>query len=364
MSSKIISSVIAGSGSFIPENIIDNSAFLGHTFLDASGQEMDSPNETIIRKFHQITGIRERRYADDNMVASDLGFGAAKNALQNADVDPETLDYIIVAHNFGDVKLNSRRVDMMPPLASRIKHRLQIANPYCVAYDLPFGCPGWLQGVIQAHYYLQSGDAKRVLVIGTETLSRVTDPHDRDSMIYSDGAGAVVLEARETEAKVGVLSHLTVSDTIVQAQWLHSSPSYNQDLDQTDLYIKMDGRKIYEYAITRVPQLVKDCITKAELTLTDIKKVLIHQANEKMDEAMLDRLFKLYGMGAKDIPSDIMPMTINTLGNNSVATLPILYDLIERGQLGEHSLEPNYDVVFTSVGAGMNANAVVYRVPS
>ncbi|GAB2535585.1 3-oxoacyl-ACP synthase III family protein [Rufibacter soli] len=355
------STVITGSGRCIPSQVVPNEAFLNHVFFDAAGKQMDSPNEIIIRKFQQITGIQERRYASEELVASDLGFMAAQEAIQNAGIDPETLDYIIVAHNFGDVKANSRRVDMMPPLASRIKHKLKIANPYTVAYDLPFGCPGWLQGLIQAHYFLLSGDAKKILVIGSETLSRVSDAHDRDSMIYSDGAGAVILEARLAESKSGVLQHLTVSDTLTQSFWLNSSPSYNPEAPQEDLYIKMDGRKIYEYALKTVPQLIKDCLDKAHIPLSSVKKVLIHQANEKMDEAMLERLFKLYQ--EENIPEDIMPMTINTLGNNSVATLPILYDLISRGEKPGHQFKRGDIVVFASVGAGMNANAVVYRIP-
>ncbi|QHL86608.1 ketoacyl-ACP synthase III [Nibribacter ruber] len=361
MPAPSISSVITGSGSFIPANIIDNSHFLETEFFDAQGHRLVGANETIIRKFHQITGIQERRYADAGMVNSDLGYHAALLAIENANIDPETLDYIIVAHNYGDVKDGCGRVDMVPTLAARVKHLLRIRNPYTVAYDLPFGCPGWLQALIQAHYYLQSGDAKRILVIGAETLSRVSDPHDRDSMIYSDGAGAVVLEALETETKTGILSHLTVSDTYSQAHWLRNTHSYNPDKPQEQLYIKMDGRKIYEYALTTVPQAIQKCIQKAGLDLDDIQKVLIHQANEKMDQAMLERLFKLYGKA--EVPAGIMPMTVNTLGNNSVATLPILYDLVQKHQLGDHTLEAGRPLVFASVGAGMNANAVVYQMP-
>ncbi|GAA4299224.1 ketoacyl-ACP synthase III [Nibribacter koreensis] len=361
MASRILSSVIIGSGSFLPEKAIDNAHFHSSSFFDAQGHSLEGSNETIIRKFQQITGIRERRYADNNMVTSDLGFRAAQRALDHAQIDPETLDYLIVAHNYGDVKAGSGCVDMVPTLAARVKHLLQIKNPYTVAYDLPFGCPGWLQGVIQAHYYLQSGDAKRILVIGAETLSRVSDPHDRDSMIYADGAGAVVLEARESETKTGILSHVTVSDTYSQAHWLRNTHSYNPSLPKDRLYIKMDGRKIYEYALTTVPQVIQKCLQKAGLDLLDIQKVLIHQANEKMDEAMLERLFKLYGHS--QVPPGIMPMTVNTLGNTSVATLPTLFDLVNRNQLEGHHFEPGKPVVFASVGAGMNANAVVYQMP-
>jgi 3-oxoacyl-[acyl-carrier-protein] synthase-3 len=106
--------------------------------------------------------------------------------------------------------------------------------------------------------------------------------------------------------------------------------------------------------------VVKECLEKAGLNLTDVKKILIHQANEKMDEAILKRLFKLYRI--KEIPEDVMPMTISWLGNSSVATLPTLLDLLQRGQLENHRLDPGDVVVFASVGAGMNINAMVYRM--
>ena len=126
-----------------------------------------------------------------------------EKAIDDANIDPETLDYIIVAHNFGDVKHETVQSDILPCLASRVKHSLKIKNPKCVAYDILFGCPGWLEGVIQAQAFIKAGMAKRCLVVGTETLSRVVDKHDRDSMIYSDGAGATIIE--ETDEEGGIL---------------------------------------------------------------------------------------------------------------------------------------------------------------
>jgi len=241
-----------------------------------------------------------------------------------------------------------------------VKYHLGIKNPYCVAYDLPFGCPGWLQGVIQANYFIRSGDAKSALVIGTETLSRICDPHDRDSMIYADGAGATVLEAKESDKQEGILSHAARTDTETQAFYLEMEKSFKPDSDDT-LYLKMDGRKLYQYALSNVPGLVKQSLEKAGIDLDQVKKVLIHQANEKMDNAILDRLFKLYEKS--DVPNDIMPMTINKLGNTSVATVPTLLDLILRKKMDGHTINPGDIVVFASVGAGMNINSVVYRVP-
>ena len=135
--------------------------------------------------------------------------------------------------------------------------------------------------------------------------------------------------------------------------------SYNPKRDIKELFLKMNGRKLYEYALNNVPLLVKNCIEKAKLSIEKISKVLIHQANEKMDEAILQRLFKLYD--DIKIPEFVMPMTIDKLGNNSVATLPILLDLILNGKLENHVINPGDNIVFASVGAGMNINAVSYR---
>lgn len=353
-------SVIAATGSYIPDTIIKNDHFLSHRFFDKDGTIIPKENTEIIRKFKEITGIEERRYAAHNERASDLGFFAAKDALESSGIDPESLDYIIVAHNFGDINFGSNRVDTVPTLASRIKQMLKIENPDCVAYDLPFGCPGWVQGLIQADYYIRSGDAKRCLVIGTETLSRIIDPHDRDSLLYGDGSGAAILEASES-GESGILAHKTRTYAIEHALLLAMDSSYTSEYPmQEDLFIKMNGRKLYEFAITNVPLLVKDALDKAGLHISDISKVLIHQANEKMDMVILERLFKLYGMRSPG--EEIMPMSISWLGNSSVATVPTLLDLIMKGQMKEHSLKSGDKVVIASVGAGMNINAVIYQL--
>ena len=358
--SDSIKSIITGTGSYIPGQKIPNSHFLDHDFLKPDGSPFDKTNDEIIQKFKEITGIRERRYASDDTLASDMGAEAGGKALEAAGLSGEELDYIIVAHNFGDIKADNRRVDLVPSLASRIKHKLGIENPQCIAYDLPFGCPGWLQGVIQCDYYLRSGDASSALIIGTETLSRICDPHDRDSMIYADGAGAVVLESRKSEQAVGVLSHASRTDTNKEAYFLRMEPSFNPDRDDT-LYLKMDGRKLYQYALTNVPGVVKNCLDTAGLAIDDVSKVLIHQANAKMDQAILDRILKLYGK--TEAPDKIMPMTISWLGNTSVATVPTLLDLIQTDRISGHRIESGDCLVFASVGAGMNINAAAYRVP-
>ena len=121
----------------------------------------------------------------------------------------------------------------------------------------------------------------------------------------------------------------------------------------------MYGRKIYEFAITHVPQAMKDCLEESGRDISEVKKIFIHQANEKMDEAIVNRFYKLYGI---EMPEDIMPMNIEKLGNSSVATVPTLFDMVKHGQLNKHTISKGDLVMFASVGAGMNINAIVYQV--
>jgi len=356
-----IYSIITGSGRYIPTQRITNSDFLTSTFYEADGKPIKRPNEEGIRKFSDITGILERRYVTNDLVASDIGYLAAQDALTSSGIDGESLDYIIVAHNFGDVPYDNRRSDLVPALASRVKAKLGIKNPDTVCYDLPFGCAGWLQGVIQADFYIKAGMAKRVMVIGTETLSRICDPHDRDSMIYADGAGAIILEARLSDKPIGILAHQSQTNAGDYTYVLKMQPSYNPDYPGNELFLKMRGRVLYEHALKAVPAVVKASLVKANIPLTEVTKVFIHQANNKMDEAILKRLFEEYGI--TNIPEGIMPMSISWLGNSSVATVPTLYDLVSKGDMPEHQLKKGSIIVFAAVGAGVNINAVVYRIP-
>ncbi|UPQ77896.1 3-oxoacyl-ACP synthase III family protein [Flavobacterium azooxidireducens] len=348
---------ITGSGSYIPTETVTNLDFAQHQFLNSDGTPFSQPNEVVAEKFLEITGIQERRYVTDDLLTSDIAFIAAKKAIEDAKIDPETLDYIIFAHNFGDVKKGAIQADLLPSLASRVKHSLRIKNPKCVAYDVLFGCPGWIEGIIQAQAFIKAGMAKKCLVIGAETLSRVVDRHDRDSMIYSDGAGATILETTNEEG--GILTHTTATFTYDEAYYLFFGDSFNKTHDPDVRYIKMHGRKIYEFALSQVPKAMKECLDESGISIHDVKKILIHQANEKMDEAIIERFFKLYNLPT---PENIMPMSIHHLGNSSVATIPTLYDLLMKGQLENQSVNKGDIVIFASVGSGMNINAFVYRM--
>ncbi len=352
--------IITGCGSYIPAVRQTNEDFARHIFYSEDRKPLDKEPEEIARKFREITGIYERRYVAPELNTSDIGAEAARLAIADAGIDPESIDQIIVAHNFGNVIKHTIQTDAVPSLASRIKHTLGIRNPNCIAYDILFGCPGWLQGVIQADAFFKAGIARTALVIGAETLSRVIDLHDRDSMIFSDGAGATMLEYRDTtDDGPGILSASAQTHALDEVSYINMGQSYFPGSDERVRYIKMKGRKVYEYAMTHVPAAMKECFEKTGLPITSLKKVFIHQANEKMDEGIIKRLFQLYGI--REIPEHIMPMSIHWLGNSSVATIPTLYDLVMKHQVADQSLHPGDVILFASVGAGMNINAVCYR---
>ncbi|WP_026839670.1 3-oxoacyl-ACP synthase III family protein [Gillisia sp. JM1] len=347
---------MTGLGSFIPNLKRKNSDFLKHEFLNLDGSGFPHANEITIEKFKAITGIEERRYLEDDLSTSDMATVAAQKAIENAGIDPETLDYLIVAHNYGDVRFGSVQSDTVPSLATRVKHNLRIKNPKCVGYDVLFGCPGWIEGVIQAQAFIKSGMAKKCLVIGAEALSRVVDNNDRDSMIFSDGSGAAIFEASEEPG--GILAHSSATYAYQDAHHIYFGKSNRNEEEVDTRYIKMNGRKIYEFALTHVPEAMKACLEESGKSIEDVKKVFLHQANEKMDEAIIARFYKQYKMKA---PENVMPMSIHELGNSSVATVPTLLDLVITGNIPNQDLKKGDVIILASVGAGMNINALVYQ---
>ena len=348
---------ISGTGSFLPPNKVNNSSFSNRVFFDKNGNRYPNSNDEIIEKFKTITGIKERRYADKEHKTSDLATFAAQNAIKDAGIDKETLDYIIVAHNFGDIEYGTNQYIALPSVATMVKHKLEILNENCVAYDIIFGCPGWLEGVIQASAYIRSKMAKRCLVIGADTLSRTIDDSDRDSMIFADGAGATIIE--ETSKSGGILSHKTITKAGKEALYLFCEQSYDPRNTKSAKHLKMNGRKVYEFAISNIPVALKTCLENSGKDIDDIKKIFLHQANEKLDEAVLKYFYKQFN---KEIPENIMPISVDVYGNSSVATIPTLYDIVLKTNFKGHNLKKGDVILFASVGAGMNINALTYQL--
>ena len=357
---KKVYTVIIGTGSYVPGRIIANDFFLDAEFFDpATNKRFETPNSEIIRKFFEITNIEERRYAETDQVTSDLATLASLDAIETSGIDPETLDFILFAHNFGDMMHGIVQADLTPSLANRVKRKIGIKNPSVLTNDVTSGCPGWTTAMIIADAYIKSGIFKRGLVIGADVLSRVADPYDRDRMIFSDGAAAVIVEAVESNVPVGILSHAFRSDN--DHGMLNMAFSLNPDVPKDRLYLRMLGAKVYAYALSTVPGVVKESLDKAGLHLDNVRKVLIHQANEKMDEAILSRVFRLYGK--REYDKNVMPMTIQRFGNSSTATVPTLLDLILKDKMEDHQIEKGDIIILTSVGAGMTINSIVYKMP-
>jgi len=348
---------ITGTGSFIPENKVDNNSFLNNEFFDKDGNPYPNSNQEIIEKFEAITGIKERRYADKEHTNSDLAAFAAAEAIKDAKIDKESIDYIIVAHNFGNIEHGTNQYISLPSVATLVKHKLEISNENCVAYDLIFGCPGWIEGVIQAKSFIISKMAKRCLVIGADTLSRTIDKSDRDSMIFADGAGASIIEEKNNLG--GILSHKTITKAGKEALYLFCKESYSPQNKENIKHIKMNGRKVYEFAISNIPGALKACLEESGKSIDDVKKIFLHQANEKLDEAVLKYFYKQYD---KEIPKNIMPISVDVYGNSSVATIPTLYDIVLKTNFKDHKLKKGDVILFASVGAGMNINAITYQL--
>lgn len=342
----------------MPERVIENSWFLNRQFMDENGVVSAKPNEEIVAKLEAITGIKSRRYISEKGDSVPLMVAAAANAINDAGIDKNQIDGIIIAHNAGNMLEDGKGFHTVPNMAALLKNRLAITNYQCFAYDILFGCPGWLQGIIQAHQAIQMGDAKNVLVVGIEVASRLLDPHDLDSMILADGCGAAVISGSD-DGNAGIISYATFSHAQEDLACIYLSGSYNKALDAPTLF-KMNGKDVYKYATVWVPKVIKAALDKAGLTAADVDMFLFHQANGKMLHAFANNLAQMYNIEGLNFDTKI-PTTIDFTGNTSVATIPTMLDLILKHKLGTYSISPGMKVVMASVGAGMHCNAIVYQ---
>ncbi len=348
---------IIATGSATPERRIQNSFFLDRQFLNPDGTVMPKPVEEIVAKLEQITGIKERGYISEKGDSVPLMAEAAENTIQTWGKDRNQIDGIIVAHNAGNMLEGRDGFHTVPNMAALLKHRLGITNHECFAYDILFGCPGWIQGLIQAHQALEAGDAKNVLILAVEVASRLLDPSDLDSMILADGSAAAILSKEEGEK--GIISYATFSHALDDISCIYLDKSYNKEITAPTLF-KMNGKDVYKYATVWVPRIIKKALDKANLTAADVDMFLFHQANGKMLHAFANNLAEMYQIEGLDFSNKI-PTTIQFTGNTSVATVPTMLDLILKGKLEGYEIKPGMKVVFASVGAGMHCNAMVYQ---
>jgi 3-oxoacyl-[acyl-carrier-protein] synthase III len=354
-----LGTVISGTGTHLPERIIKNDFFLNRQFLFEDGSPNPKPVAEVVEKLEQITGIKERRYISEKGDSVPLMKAAAEKAIADWGKDKNLIDQIIVAHNAGNMLEGTKGFHTLPNMAALLKNVLDISNHDCNAYDILFGCPGWVQGLIQAHQAIQMGDAQHVLVVGIEVASRLLDPHDLDSMILADGCGATVLSKAEASLNTGILSYATYSHGLDDLKYIFLDTSYNPNYEANVLF-KMSGKDVYKYATVWVPRVIKKALDKASLSAKDVDMFCFHQANGKMLHAFANNLAQMYDDEHLELNGKI-PTTIQFTGNTSVATIPTMLDLILKGQLEGYTIKPGMKVVFASVGAGMHCNALVYQ---
>lgn len=352
------STIISGTGTVIPELLVPNSHFSSSEFYDRSGSRIEKSGAEIAAKLESIAGIRERRYIPIEQDSIQLMTEASRLAVEDAGLDPNDLTGIIVAHNAGNMVPRTGSFHTVPNLAASLKHELACTSHDCFAYDLLFGCPGWLQGIIQAHQTIRCGDAEHVLVTGLEVASRLLDPHDPDSMILADGCGACVV-SRSDAANRGVLSYATYSHAMDDHRIIYLGPSLKPGVEGS-CYFHMNGRAVYKYATEWVPRVIKETLDKANLTAGEVDIFLLHQANAKMLEAIAANLAEICSVEVRTLEGKI-PTTIEFLGNTSVATIPTMLDLIRKDNLGNYAIRNGDVAIMASVGAGMHCNAIAYK---
>jgi 3-oxoacyl-[acyl-carrier-protein] synthase-3 len=303
-----IYSRIAGTGSFLPEKVLTN---------EDLSKIVDTSDEWIRTR----TGIRERHIAAEGENSSDLGYQAALRALEAAGVAPADIDMIVVGTTTPDI--------VFPSTACLIQARLGAEG--CMALDVNAACSGFIYALTVADKFIRTGDAKTVLVIGAETLTRITDWTDRTTcVLFGDGAGAVVLKA---DSETGILStHLHADGSKKELLWnpVGISAGFNADEVNNGSRILMKGNDVFKYAVKALDAVVDEALNANQLDKSDLHWLVPHQANLRIIEATARRL---------DMSMDQVVVTVDRHGNTSSASVPLALDeavrdgRIQRGQL-------------------------------
>jgi len=294
----LIRSKIISTGSYLPERILTN--------FDLE-KIVDTSDEWITER----TGIKERRIASENQAASDLAYEASRLALEKASLKAEDIDLLIAATVTGDMPF--------PSTACILQHRLGAKN--AAAFDINAACSGFLYGLYVADSFVRSGMHKRVLIIGAEVLSKITDWEDRTTcVLFGDGAGAAIVEPTEEER--GIISMHINSDG---GMWdlLHMPgggsryPVSKDSLDKRLHYIKMKGNEIFKVAVRTLEDLVLRILKDNKLDPSQLSLLIPHQANLRIIQATADRL---------GLPMDKVLINLDKYGNTSAASIPIALD--------------------------------------
>ncbi|MBC7231759.1 MAG: ketoacyl-ACP synthase III [Chloroflexi bacterium] len=320
---------IIGWGKYLPEKILSN-------------QDLERIVDTSDEWIYSRTGIRERRIATPDETVTTMSVAASRAALAIAGLDGDELDLIIVATSSPDY--------LLPAAASMIQHEL--GAEHAAAFDLRAGCAGFVYGLAVGTQFIATGMYHHVLVIGAEIISKFLDWQDRDTcVLFGDGAGAVVLQA--SEEPTGLLACCLGSsgadyDALFVPGGGSKYPFCQEVLDRGWHHIKMNGRRLYRFAVTTLPQVALEVLAMAGLAPHDITLLIPHQANARIVQSVCERL---------EIPEERVFINIHKYGNTSAASIPIaLCEAVEEGRLN-----PGDHVLLLGFGAGLTWAAAVVR---
>ncbi len=316
---------IIGCGGYLPERVVTNAEL---------ARRVDTSDEWI----RQRTGIQERRIAAQGEKTSDLGTAAARTALQRAGIDVDQLDLIIVATATPD--------ETFPATATTIQARLGMTRG--AAFDLQAVCTGFVYALAVADNFLRLGQARTALVIGAETFSRILDWEDRTTcVLFGDGAGAVVLQAQETDGHMpsGVLStHLYSDGRHHDALYVDGGPSSTQSTG----HLRMEGREVFRHAVVRMSEAIDAALSANQLGANDVDWLVPHQANMRIIEATGKRL---------NLSPERVVTTVDRHANTSAASIPLaLFEAVEDGRIQEGDL-----VLLEGMGGGFTWGSALVR---
>jgi 3-oxoacyl-[acyl-carrier-protein] synthase III len=320
---------ISALGTYVPPRVLTNADL---------EKMVNTSNEWILER----VGIRERHIADKGVAASDLAVAAVKNLLASHPFDLQEVDLIVVGTVTPDM--------MYPSTACLVQHKLGIQNTW--GFDVSAGCSGFLYALNTGVKFVESGRYRKVLVIGSDVNSSMTDYTDRAvCIIFGDGAGAVLLEPSENGD--GVIDHVAQIEG-VGGQFLFMpgggslNPASHETIDQKMHYIHQDGKNVFKYAVKKMAEMTERILKQNELNGHDVDCFIAHQANKRIITATADRL----GM-----PIDKVVINIDRFGNTTAGTIPIaMRSALEEGKLKKGDL-----LLIAAVGAGFTSGATLLR---